>query len=237
MASLVEQDYEDIQLEDKIMTYTDFEKLNKIDILDKFKYKILNSLRKASNIIYTNNESMAYYRYVSLINLVFWQDYYYLFYLSLKIIKLYKSNCNIISLGESPMKLIFTQSLFYDDPIIKNECEINKYPTNLTFDYFPISKLASLYNSYLPRIYSIYNFDDKKITVEIMSLFNINLQIVESYLTYFIKFNLDPLSIIEKDNSGTIFVDRVESARSIISFIYLYSRFIIMQNIKGTTLS
>ncbi len=234
--SLIEQD---IQLEDKIMTYTDFEKLDKIDILDNFKYKILNSLENASRIDYKDNDILPYYRYVSLINLVFWQDYYYLFYLSLKIIKLYKSNCNIISIGESPMKLIFTQSLFYDDPIINFERGLNNYPTNLTFNYFPISNLALLYKTYLPKKYSGIHFDDKSITVEIMRLFNIDidLQILKNYLTYFIKFNLDPLSIIEKDNSGTIFVDRVESARSIISFIYLYSRFIIMQHITEDKLS
>jgi hypothetical protein len=206
------------------------------NILEQFKNELLKSPirinekeRKGTIINFGKNKEVSNYKFISLINLVFWQDYYYLFYLSLKFIKLYEPNSNIISIGESPMKFIFTQSLFYDDPEIKKTCIENSFPTNLTFDYVPMSNLRNLYDDHVGLILKSPDIDFNNIIKWFDKV--IDSDDLIKYLDYFIKFEIDPLSIISKKHN-TIFVDKVETGSSIISFIKLYHEFIRMQQLN-----
>lgn len=125
-----EHKYNDIIISPKFLTFNDFMMCKKD--LDK---KILKGVLLPNYILLYYNDIMKNIfsdRLLKFNNSVleddvtsnlffneflqYWQEFYYLFYLSLKIIKsMYISNSRIISLGESPNKFIFTQSLFYED--------------------------------------------------------------------------------------------------------------------------
>ena len=130
----------------------------------------------------------------------YWQEFYYIYYLSLKIIKEnYKSNSVIISLGESPNKLTYCQSLFYDDNVTSDMMINCGYPGNISFMNIPISGLAK---EYVKENYELYH-------------------------TYFKRFHIDPLTIIN-DDKNYIIIDRCESGESILMifeiYIYLISK-------------
>jgi hypothetical protein len=147
---------------------------------------------------------------------LFQQEYYYLFYLSLKIIKnYYEPGSHIVSIGQSPMKLIFAQSLFYKDPSIKEAMESNNYASDLTFGYFPISGLSAFSN--------ISKSINATTSIEIIQQLNEQLSDdkIDIYHAYFRKFGLDPENIL-KYGRKIIFVDRGESLATIRTFVFIY---------------
>jgi hypothetical protein len=155
---------------------------------------------------------------------IFWQDYYGLFYLSLKFIKeTYESNSKIISLGESPFKFLFAQSLFYEDPDIQKYMIDNNYPQNLSFMELPLSRLSKFtHNNTNTRVIRERGVDDILITLtETID------HLIPEFIKYFKHFNLDPKSIIEnQDIKNFIFVDRGENFNTAICFIYIYAKMI-----------
>lgn len=166
--------------------------------------------------------------------LKFWQEYYYLFYLSLKIIKKYIDNSNIIGIGESPMKLIFSQYLFYEDRDIKKYLNENNYPTNLTFNYLPISGLSKPSYQTNSKYYnnSFYEAKNKDSIIDMnISLLDRNLskEKINDYLLYLEKLKYDPRTIIESRQSKFIFVDRGETFNTTKTFLYLYKRIFLLQ--------
>jgi len=175
-------------------------------------------------------------KYINFFSLKFWQEYYYLFYLSLKIIhNYYKNDSMIISIGESPMKLIFAQSLFYADDNLK--IHLQNFPNNLSFNYLPISKLSLLLMDTLKRNSDDINNDyledidkDNFITNFFNKLNNnFDLKIISSrFLELLIKYKLDPKNIIES-NKNHIFIDRGESFSTIKMFLFLYYKSYLIQ--------
>jgi hypothetical protein len=163
----------------------------------------------------------------------FLQEFYYIFYLSLIIIKkYYRSNSYIISLGESPSKIVMAQSFFYKDTEtyekIKSE---GSYPFDLTFQYFPISKLRV----YTSREFGELNFISRLSEESIDNIIKgiderLNDLSIDKYLKYFEKYSFDPKNIIQTDKNY-IFLDRAETYSSILALLYIYSKMIIKQGL------
>ena len=207
---LTESIYFDSLKNKTILKYNDFNEETKLMDSNKF----LNLYR--NEII---NFSFNGHKYLP----IFWQDYYGLFYLSLKFIKeFYKSNSKIISLGESPFKFLFAQSLFYEDAEIKKLMICNNYPNNLLFTELPLSGLSKFTHD-----------KDKKSRVirdrgvdDILETLNTTINpLIPKFIEYFKSFKLDPKSIIEnQDIENFIFIDRAENFNTITSFIYIYAQ-------------
>jgi hypothetical protein len=210
----------------KILSYREFKQIVDTDptvierslsefkdlIIFGLKNRFINGLREDIHHILYENQSLLGWNIP-----IFLQEYYYLFYLSLKLLKNVPSNSHIIGIGESPMKIIFTQSLFYDDNdtycSIKNN---NNFPTNLDFSYFPLSEISS----YTQNQHQNLNYTYDSITDNLKNNFNDEKK--KQFYEYFLKFNLNPKKIIA-DNKNFIFYDRVERFKTIFSFIYIYS--------------
>jgi len=147
-----------------------------------------------------------------------WQEYYNFFYLCIKMIKSYISDSVIISIGESPSKFLYTQSLLYSHPKTKEELQRCMFPDNLEFSYFPISRLSFIF-------YKMYD-EDTTLNEDISTRQINDIQDIINKFRVHCKLNkLDPISIIAS-NKNYIFVDRVEKGRAITAFIYLYSELI-----------
>jgi len=163
--------------------------------------------------------------------LKFWQEYYYLFYLSLQIInKYYENDSLVISIGESPMKLVFCQTLFYK--------EFNTYRStklsynNISFKYLSLSNITLLFDKgyELDNLKSI-NVDQIKVFIEKLNK-QFNYVYLDNYWKYLILHNLNPKSIIENENiKHYIFLDRGETFHSMITFIFLYYKCCVHENI------
>ena len=183
--------------EDKINTYVDFDNIFKKNpsivpvVKEQFKKLSLNGvqIRKRATI------GIKEYTRYSITTPIYWQEYYYLFYLSLAIIKKYESNSVIIALGESPMKLVFSQSLFYDDPDAKLLMKDNGFPEELSFKYFSLSKLSY----FVDKIKTDFIDSDIIITKDLFELLfkkindnvksRISDEIIQKFWVYFKKFN------------------------------------------------
>lgn len=217
----------DLDTDDKYYTFNDFKQidstsydklLNYYDKLIKksYKYKLCETRP------YSNNSNIIFPR--------FWQEFYYLFYISLYMIKnYYSSNSNIICIGQSPSNFIFSQSLFYEDNDVLKMLTENSYPINLNFLYFPISKLNQYTFDGSIRINITHNIVNEQYLYKILEN-KINDKLIENYLHYFKKFNLDPLTIINSSKEKFIFVDRTENFRSCVAFLYIYRKMIEKQN-------
>ena len=219
------------------LNYSDYLKLYET-LNDEEKKSIIITYKDLINKSIYSDRDM--YKKIKTVTFRFWKDFFYLFYLALNIIKDYKSNSIIISVGESPAKLIFTQSLFYNDDDIYNKLKLKNYPINLNFKYLPLSGLPELlltypsthyysgdrlgpfveiiFGKYSNRYYQ-YNFID---TIKLMND-NYNKTIECNFKNYILKANLDPLDIINS-NKNVIFVDRAEGLNTIAVFFFLYTK-------------
>jgi hypothetical protein len=215
---------------------------NFLNYYDYFKlYQTLEDEEKKSIIKYYYHlinatiNRMSYIGEIQTITFRFWKDFFYLFYQALNIIKEYKSNSIIFSLGESPAKLVFTQSLFYNDDDIYNKLKLKNYPIDLNFKYLPLSKLSILLfrddwgNLIQPFIEKItyrngrrnllYNYRD---TINLMNS-NYNNTIECNFKKYITKANLDIRNIIES-NKNIIFIDRAEGLSTVAALFFLYTK-------------
>jgi hypothetical protein len=230
----IDKDLKEMNDSDKLLNYDYFSRINKKNYDDfLIIYKKLMDDAFSSRI---ENPPRNLINKLGYAGLRFWQEYYYLFYLSLKIIKKYVDNSNIISIGESPMKLIFSQSLFYQDHLIRDYLYENNYPTNLIFNYLPLSGLSKFAYSNNPSYYnsSFYNAKNEEaknnIVNKIITLLDNNLsQIIDNYKTYLERMKYDPKTIIESSQSKFIFVDRGETFNTTKTFLYLYKRIFLLQ--------
>jgi hypothetical protein len=205
------------------------EKNNEI-ILNEYKTEVLRSyfIKDKNNLLNPKNNEENKDIYDKIGAPIFLQEFYYIFYLALKIIKTYyENNSCIISLGESPAKLVMTQSFFYDDSNVKDILINNGYPSNIDFKYLPLSGLSwyalnnnSEINLANRTVKESINILKKQITDEHIKKF-------ESYLKIYL---LDPLSIIST-NKKYIFLDRVESCNTTITLFYIYSKLILHQKL------
>lgn len=232
---------DDIRFEkDELMTCTDFMTKNTFGNIESEEDNMV-ILRKYYDMIkssYLGRERDENNKFnVGILR--FWQEYYYLFYLSLKIIKnYYTSNSKIIALGESSSKLVFTQSIFYEDQesytMIKNVQGTQPYPRNLTFSYFPLSGIGrDFFKNNAPRfIQNIFDVSLENALDILYSNFNSEPNIINNYLTYFMAHMVDPLYIVNCEEENVIFVDRCEGFTSISTFIYMYYEFIKKQKLN-----
>jgi hypothetical protein len=222
------------------LNYNDYlEIYNELDD-EKIKLIINNYKELINNSLIENIDD-----YIRLEMLRFWKDFFCLFYLALFFIKeYYKSNSIIISLGESPAKLVFTQSLFYNDYDIYNKLKLKNYPINLNFKYLPLSGLSLLLLTYsngnrlrpFTEIITkfglsetkLYNYDD---TIKLMNS-NYDETIEYNFKNYILKADLDPLKIINSDKN-IIIIDRAEGMTTLATFFYLYSKLTTFQNLTS----
>lgn len=173
---------------DKLFDYKNFKN---IDFNDK-EY-LLNYYKTLIEQSYLKKES------ISLSVPRFLQEFIYIFYLSLKIMKnYYKDDSYIICLGESPAKFIMTQSFFYDDIEMKKILGENNYPKNLTFKYLPLSGLGYLSknsDTSSPEFETLYVTQFLKPLTE--RIYNrLNSELILKYFKYLKKHLLDPETII-----------------------------------------
>ena len=203
---------------DKLFDYKNFKN---IDFNDE-EY-LLNYYKTLIEQSYLNKES------ISLSVPRFLQEFIYIFYLSLKIMKnYYKDDSYIICLGESPAKFIMTQSFFYDDIEMKKILGENNYPKNLTFKYLPLSGLGYFSknsDTSSPEFETLYVTQFLKPLTE--RIYNrLNSEFILKYFKYFKKHLLDPETIINSNKKNYIFLDRTESFSSITVLFIIYKKII-----------
>ena len=221
----------------QLLNYNYFNSINKINY-DKFLIYYKKLMDDTFILRFNNRLNRNLVNILGYVGLRFWQEYYYLFYLSLKIIKKYTDNSNIIGIGESPMKLIFSQSLFYKDQYIKeNYLNKNGYPANLTFNYLPLSGLSQFSYRRDPTYYNNIFYEKKSsiskdsIIDEIIRLLGSQLpeSKISDYQKYLEKMKYDPRTIIESQQPKFIFVDRGETFNTTRTFLYLYKSILLSQ--------
>ena len=228
-----------------------YEKNNEI-ILNEYKTEVLRSyfIKDKNNLLNPKNNEENNDVYDKIGAPIFLQEFYYIFYLALKIIKTYyKNNSCIISLGESPAKLVMTQSFFYDDSDVKkilnpdvkkilnpdvkkilNPDEYpskDKYPSNIDFKYLPLSGLSWYALNNKSEINLAHRTVEESINILKKQINNEDIEKFESYLKIYL---LDPRSIIST-NKKYIFLDRVESCNTTITLFYIYSELILRQKL------
>jgi hypothetical protein len=206
---------------------------NKLNNLKKNNFINSNKFKEKSNIeddtILQEYKSIVYKSYLDkkreedydIRTPIFLQEFYYSFYIALKIIKNYYSTDScIVSLGESPTKMVMVQSFFYKDTYIKDILVNNGYPSNITFKYLPLSGLSSY--AYPSHNKSKQNFAKRSLAESIALLeskiTDYDILKFESYLNL---YSVDPKSII-KNKQKYIFLDRVETYNTTATLFYIY---------------
>ena len=142
--------------------------------------------------------------------------------------KTYDNNSLILSLGESPCKLVFAQSLFYNNITTKQLIsDYKNIPEIIEFQYLPLSNVRH-YGKPLTTAKNIMGHNGEAI----YSCMGVSNDILDIYLQHFMNHKLDPKSIIENKMDKFITVDRVESYKSICSYIFIYFSMAIKQNLS-----
>ena len=178
---------------------------------------------------------------------LFWKDYICMFYIALKQFSKIKDNSRIICLGESPMKIVFIQEFFLKNETIKKSLIDNNYSTNVSFDYFSMSRLQTGINSLYPAAYIKQKYSNLYTLFMNGNFLEINTKIIEIFIkkdkdvlgylndggntkykealikiyAHFSYWKLNPRYILEQ-NKPVYFEDRCESYTSVLGLIYLY---------------
>ena len=178
---------------------------------------------------------------------LFWKDYICMFYIALKQFSKIKDNSRIICLGESPMKIVFIQEFFLKNENIKKSLIDNNYSTNVSFEYFSMSRLQTGIQYIYPRNTLNQNYSDlyklftngnfSVLNEKIIEMFIKNNKLILGYLNdgetllykqalikiyaHFSYWKLNPRYILEQ-NKPVYFEDRCESYSSVLGLIYLY---------------
>ena len=214
-----------------IYTYKDFNEIDKslqheVEMLKQYKEYVLESLYKAACNDYSIDQFKGF-----IDTLWYTQDYYCLFYISLLMIKyFYKTDAKVVCLGESPNKIIFVQSLFYDNPITKELIDsIDSYPKNLEFTYLPlsgVSKYSKLTNDFVDAIEvdEIVRIQIETLNSEFLkNIDDTDINILTKHINYFKYYQMDAKNIADRDKPF-IFVDRTETFNTLSSLIYIFSK-------------
>ena len=180
---------------------------------------------------------------------LFWKDYICMFYIALKQFSKIKDNSRVICLGESPMKIVFIQEFFLKNENIKKSLIDNSYSTNVSFDYFSMSRLQTAIKKLYPSD-TIKQYYDDLSKLFLNEDFNIlNKGIIQTFIKqysnillpyfknedtrrqdkesaikiyeHFKYWKLNPRYILEQ-NKPVYFEDRCESYSSVLGLIYLY---------------
>ena len=139
----------------------------------------------------------------------------------------------VVSLGESPSKLVFIQELLSRHPSYKRVLEKYGFATNVEYTFFPASRLAFgestdiVHRLNLDISTCIRNADDRARIVNDRSF---SAPRWDDILSHFMLFKMDPASIIAEGKNIYI-QDRCEGYTSICAILYIYNKLCYMQDI------
>jgi hypothetical protein len=157
-----------------------------------------------------------------------WQEIVLLVFMALQLHRYVENNSRVVSLGESPLKLVFIQQLLTEQQHFSNTLKKNGLAFNVDYTYFPISSLSyfvstsqvtssewksnDILNSKIEFNLDIFISDNITKIINALS---------DGLLSHFALFRIDPLYIInEKQN---IYIqDRAESYKTLITLFCFY---------------
>jgi len=161
-----------------------------------------------------------------------WQEIVVLLYMSLHLQRFVQPNSIVVSLGESPLKLVFIGEVLNTSDKFKHILEENYIASDVEYSYFPASKLS--YHVFPNRFIQndIFNvkieFDVDDFIIN--GIKHITDKVNNQVLEHFRLFNLDPLSILIK-NKNIYFQDRAESYKTLLTLICFYEGMCRIQNL------
>ena len=158
-----------------------------------------------------------------------WQEIVILLYLSLKMHRLVENNSRVVSLGESPSKLVFIQELLSRHPSYKSVLEKYGIATNVEYTFFPASRLAFSETQILdPNHHDISTYI-RQIDEHAMRE-NDQPDYWNDILSHFTLFKMDPMTIITEGKNIYI-QDRCEGYTSICRLLQIYNKLCYIQGI------
>jgi len=157
----------------------------------------------------------------------------------LQIHRYVENNSRIISLGESPLKLVFIQEVLNTNRKFKQVLAKNKIASDIAYTYFPASKLNKyVYSLFIHKnnILKVVKRDDSEYAFNLdefilTGITHIIEEVNETVVGHFEFFKLDPLSIIN-DSKKVYFQDRAETYRSLLTLICFYGGMCATQNLN-----
>ena len=175
---------------------------------------------------------------------LFWKDYICMFYIALKQFSNIQSNSRVICLGESPMKIVLIQEFFFKNEVIRDAMITKKYATNVSFEYFSMSRLQKIINNINSGTDMKQKYSEIHALFEKGDVSGLNVQIIKKFISrktlsylnnkensfkstvnkiknHFTCWNLNPRRILN-DNKLVYFEDRCENYTSALGLIYHY---------------
>ena len=161
-----------------------------------------------------------------------WQEIVVLLYMSLQLQRFVQRKSRVVSLGESPLKLVFIGEILNTSPKFKHILEENHIASDVEYSYFPASKLS---HYVFPKTFSQNNIFNVEMDFDLDDFImngikHITDKVNDKVIEHFILFNLDPLSILSK-NKNIYFQDRAESYKTLITLICFYEGMCRIQNL------
>jgi hypothetical protein len=189
---------------------------------------INETLKKSlSNLEVDLKHGCRNYIYSFFILPVYWQEIVIIIYLALQLYKRVDNNSRIISLGESPLKLVFIQQIINTQPEFIDILKRYGLYKNIQFTYYPISQLSIILmtHGYIEQYFNSsdqdLSLDNLIISSDMKKLIDEIIDIKDNIYYHFRLFDIDPLSIL-KSKKKIYFQDRAESYKSIIVIIIFY---------------
>ena len=160
-----------------------------------------------------------------------WQEIVILLYLSLKMHRLVENNSRVVSLGESPSKLVFIQELLSRHPSYNPVLEKYGFATNVEYTFFPASRLMFSETQILDPNHDISTYirriDEHAMRENDRSF---GAPRWDDILSHFTLFKMDPMTIITEGKNIYI-QDRCEGYTSICRLLQIYNKLCYIQRI------
>ena len=158
-----------------------------------------------------------------------WQEIVILLYLALNLHRLVGNNSRVVSLGESPSKLVFIQELLSRHPSYNQVLEKYGFATNVEYTFFPASRLAFHESTDIVHRLDLDIFTCIRIADDRGARHD-QPEYWDNILSHFMLFKMDPASIIAEGKNIYI-QDRCEGYTSICAILYIYNKLCYMQDI------
>jgi hypothetical protein len=142
--------------------------------------------------------------------------------------RLVENNSRVVSLGESPSKLVFIQELLDRHPSYKHVLEKYGFATNVEYTFFPASRLTFSETQILDPNHDISTYI-RRIDERAMRE-NDQPDYWNDILSHFTLFKMDPMTIITEGKNIYI-QDRCEGYTSICRLLQIYNKLCYMQGI------
>jgi hypothetical protein len=154
---------------------------------------------------------------------IVWQEIVLIVFLALQLHRYVENNSRVVSLGESPLKLVFIQQILTKQAHFSNILQKNGLAFNVDYTYFPASSLSSFIRLSDMKPNDIFNSQiefnlDVFITDYITEIIN---GLSDNILSHFTLFRIDPLYIINEKQNVYI-QDRAESYKTLITLFCFY---------------